>query len=113
MVALGELEDRWDRLLEKSCGLKRADGRAISWATESSKAENELLATVRRHAQREDDMTRKLIKVREKERILAEQEKKARIEEKRRRREARRATRMGDADFTDIRAAPETAVMAG
>ena len=109
LVSLGELEDSWDRLLEDGCGLKWSIDRRTSWATETSKASDEIRATVRRQAQREEQMSRKLMSIQEKEKTLAEQEKAARLDEKRQGRAIRRSLRMEHTDSIQIHRVPEAA----
>ena len=98
LINTGKLEDNWDRMLERNCGLKRADDGNVSWAAESSESLAEVLATVKRHTRRESRWTRELKKVRDKEKALAEQERAVRMDDKlRRRREARRIFQDGSA----------------
>lgn len=90
LISLGELEDAWDRMLERYPGLKQVHDRSISWATESSRAADDTTAAVRGHARREEELKRRLTRIREKERVLAEKEKAGRKNEKQQQREARR-----------------------
>ncbi len=102
LISLGELEDAWDRMLERYCGLKQIHDRSISWATESSRAADDTTATVRGQARREEDLKKKLTQIKEKEGVLAKEEKARRKNEKKQRREARGSAMQ---DFTE---SPET-----
>ena len=90
LVNLGELEDAWDGMIEKVCGLKQGGDIYISWATESSRSADGILAETRRRARRDEEMTEIFTRIREKEKALAEQEKAAQKDEKQRRRAVKR-----------------------
>lgn len=87
---LGKLEDEWDRLLERNCGLSAdASDRRVSWATVSSQGIQEISATVKRHTNKETMLRKKFGKIRDREQALADQERAARRKEKQRQRHAR------------------------
>lgn len=99
LISLGELEDAWDRTLERYCGLKQAHDRSISWATESSRAADATAATVRGQGRQEEVLKRKLTNIKENERILADEERARRKNEKQQRREAEGAATQ---EFTEL-----------
>lgn len=105
LVTFGELEDAWDQLLERNCGLKRRKYRSTSWATESAKAEEDIHTFVKRHAKREAEMSSKMRKIRDEEHALAVKEKAARASERERQRDAEKAAQQ---EYT-----PQLATMAG
>lgn len=111
LISLGDLEDAWDRILERYCGLKQVHDRSISWATESSSASDATTATVRGQARQEEDLRRKLTRIREKERVLAEEEKARRKNEKQQRREARRLATQEFTVSPEAQSAPLLAAM--
>jgi len=111
LISLGELEDAWDRMLERYCGLKQVHDRSTSWATESSRAADDTTAIVRGQARREEELKRKLTRIRERERVLAEEEKARRKNEKQQRREARRAATQGFTESSETQSAPLFATM--
>ena len=113
LINLGKLEDNWDRMLERNCGLKRADDGNVSWAAESCESLAEVLATVKSHARRESRWTRELTKVRDKEKELAEQERAVSMVEKQRRRVARRTPQGEPAQSGENQTARELSAITG
>ncbi len=111
LISLGELEDAWDRMLERYCGLKQVHDRSTSWATESSRAADDTTAIVRGQARREEELKRKLTRIRERERVLAEEEKARRKNEKQQRREARRPAVQEFTESPETQSAPLLAAM--
>lgn len=113
LISLGELEDAWDRMLERYSGLEQVHDRSISWVTESSRAADDTIAIVRGRARREQELKRRLTRIREKERLLAGKEKAGRKIEKQQRREARRSATQVLIESPETQSAPLLITMTG
>jgi len=111
LISLGELEDAWDRTLERYCGLKQVHDGSTSWATESSRAANDTTATVRGQARQGEDLKKRLTRIREKENVLAEEENARRKNEKQQRRGTKRLARQEFLESQDTQSAPQLTAM--
>ena len=91
---LGLNEDRWDEILESTCGVKKAKNRGeSSWSHMAGTAKHEISTLITQHREKRADMARRMQEIVDKEQALADQERLQRRTEKHRERKQRRLER--------------------
>ncbi len=95
LINLGDDEDRWDNILESTCGLKR-DRDEGSWVHETSQAKHQVMIAQYKHRVKRVEMAQKMQDIVDKEQALADLERVQRRTEKHQERKRRRLSRKAE-----------------
>lgn len=107
-IKLADDEDRWEQILQSTCGLK-IDEAGGSWEKETSSAKHQVMLALFAHRQKRLNMAQKMQEIVEKEQALADLESRQRKTEKRKERIRRRLDRKA-ADDAGVAAQEEVEI---